>query len=318
MGVEVVQKLKETLLLNIGKVIRGKDAQINKVIMALLCEGHILLEDIPGTGKTTMAKSLAKSINCDFKRIQFTPDLLPTDLLGLNFYNQKAQEFVFKEGPIFTQILLADEINRATSRTQSSLLECMEEGQVTIDGVTRSLEKPFLVIATQNPIETQGTFPLPEAQLDRFFIRLSLGYPSMEDELAVLTAQREKSPLETLECVVTKEEIKVAQEIVKGVKVSEEIQKYIIQIVTATREEERFRLGLSMRGSLAMMRGAQALAAMEGRNYVIPDDVKKVVKDVALHRIIYKGHSLMNQANEVARILDEILTQVTVPLEENL
>ena len=210
-GLEIMEKVKqvsEALKENIQKVIKGKEVQIEKIIVALLCEGHILLEDLPGTGKTTVAKALAKSLDCGFKRIQFTPDLLPTDLMGVNFYNQKQGDFIFREGPIFTNILLADEINRATPRTQSSLLECMEETQVSIDGITYLLDKPFLVIATQNPIETQGTFPLPEDQLDRFFMRLNMGYPDKEDEMSILTNQRAQSPIELLEPVITKDELK--------------------------------------------------------------------------------------------------------------
>lgn len=308
---EVADKLRE----NVAKVIRGKDIQLNKMIIALLCEGHILLEDLPGTGKTTAAKAFAKSIGGTCKRIQFTPDLLPTDLLGINFYNQKQGEFVFKPGPIFTNILLADEINRATPRTQSSLLECMEESQVTIDGVTYKLEAPFLVIATQNPIETQGTFPLPEAQLDRFFMRLSMGYPDKEDEISILSNQKEKNPLDDLREVIDKDELIKAQDLIKTVKVSEAVKEYIVDITRATRQSQKIKVGLSLRGSLSMMRAAQAVAAMEGRDYIIPDDVKYIVYDVALHRMICRNYNLIG-TDEIAReILDELLSKVLVPTE---
>lgn len=313
---QIVKQVSAILKENIQKVIKGKEAQIEKVIIALLCEGHILLEDLPGTGKTTVAKALAKSLDCEFKRIQFTPDLLPTDLMGVNFYNQKEAEFIFREGPIFTNILLADEINRATPRTQSSLLECMEEAQVSIDGVTYQLDKPFLVIATQNPIETQGTFPLPEAQLDRFFMRLSMGYPDKEDEIIILTSQKTKKPLETLEKVITKEVLKEAQLRVKEVKVSEPIKEYIVNISRATRSSEKIKIGLSLRGSLAMMKAAQAVAAMEGRDYVIPDDVKKIVYDVSAHRIICRHYNVVSSENTSKAILQEIIEQVIVPKEE--
>ncbi len=315
MNLAIVEQTTSLLRTNITKIIKGKDTEINKLIMALLCGGHILLEDIPGTGKTTSAKALAKSLGCQFKRIQFTPDLLPSDLMGINFYNQKEQDFIFKPGPIFTHILLADEINRATPRTQSSLLECMEEAQVTVDGVTHPLEAPFLVIATQNPIETQGTFPLPEAQLDRFFIRLSMGYPSETDEINILSSEATASPLNALQCVVTREQVLEAQLAVKEVKVSDSIKTYIVAISNATRQDSRLRLGLSLRGSLAMFRASQAFAAMSGRDYVIPDDVKAIVKDVALHRIIYNGYQIASNTHTLETIFEDILDQVPVPIE---
>ena len=315
MNLSVVEQIVSSLKGNMTKVIKGKDTEISKLIMALLCNGHILLEDIPGTGKTTSAKALAKSLGCQFKRVQFTPDLLPSDLMGINFYNQKEQDFIFKPGPIFTHILLADEINRATPRTQSSLLECMEEAQVTVDGITYPLEAPFLVIATQNPIETQGTFPLPEAQLDRFFMRLSMGYPSEADEINVLSSQANASPLNDLQCVVTKEQILEAQAAVKEVKVSDSIKAYIVAISNATRQDSRLKLGLSLRGSLAMFKASKAFAAMAGRDYVIPDDVKAIVKDVALHRVIYNGYQIASNVHTLEGIFEDLLSQVPVPIE---
>ncbi len=315
MNLSVVEQIVSSLKGNMTKVIKGKDTEISKLIMALLCNGHILLEDIPGTGKTTSAKALAKSLGCQFKRVQFTPDLLPSDLMGINFYNQKEQDFIFKPGPIFTHILLADEINRATPITQSSLLECMEEAQVTVDGITYPLEAPFLVIATQNPIETQGTFPLPEAQLDRFFMRLSMGYPSEADEINVLSSQANASPLNDLQCVVTKEQILEAQAAVKEVKVSDSIKAYIVAISNATRQDSRLKLGLSLRGSLAMFKASKAFAAMAGRDYVIPDDVKAIVKDVALHRVIYNGYQIASNVHTLEAIFEDLLSQVPVPIE---
>ena len=304
-------RLKE----NIGIVIKGKDEVVDKLILSFLCGGHILLEDIPGTGKTTLVKALAKSVDCDFTRVQFTPDLLPSDLTGVNFYNQQEAKFVFRPGPVFTNILLADEINRATPRTQSSLLECMEEHQVTVDGVTRPLAAPFLVVATQNPIEIQGTFPLPEAQLDRFFMKLSMGYPGSEHELAMLQAFTLQSPLATLSSVLTQEEILAAQQQVREVTVSEAVQKYIVAICEATRSDDRIRLGVSPRGSIAFLHAAQAHAAMAGRNHVLPDDVKAVAPDVLSHRIICKGHGALQSSDQAKEILAQILNQTRAPIE---
>ncbi len=315
MDIRSVQLLAENLEKNMNSVIMGKEDVLKKVILCVLCDGHILLEDLPGTGKTTLAKALSKSIDCTFRRMQFTPDLLPSDLTGINFFDRKENEFVFKPGPAFTNILLGDEINRATPRTQSSLLECMEERQVTVDGVTHALEKPFLVIATQNPVEIQGTFPLPEAQLDRFFMRLSMGYPDKAFEMEMLSEKQHTDPMNALPCVITKEQLIEAQSVVRKVKVSEAVREYIVNIVRATRNDSRIRMGVSPRGSLAFMRGAQAQAAVNGRDYVLPDDVKAVCVDILAHRILCRGRSLTQSGALAAEILTTILGAVQVPIE---
>ena len=302
----------EKLKTNIKTVIKGKDEIIDKVILCLLSSGHILLEDVPGTGKTTLIKALSKSMAMNFSRVQFTPDLLPSDLTGIHYYDQKEQKFIFRAGPVFTDILLADEINRATPRTQSSLLECMEEKQVSVDGETMPLSSYFFVAATQNPIEIQGTFPLPEAQLDRFFMRLSMGYPDPESEREMLSSQEKVRPIDSLGPVVSAEDLLEVQEAVKEITVSDEIKKYILSIVEATRSDDKIRLGVSPRGSLALMRASQAQAAVSGRDYVIPDDVKYVCHDVVAHRIICKSASHL-QSQSAADAIRLILAQVTVP-----
>ncbi|MBO6055234.1 MAG: MoxR family ATPase [Oscillospiraceae bacterium] len=307
-----VQALAQALKDNIRIAIKGKDEIIDKVIICVLCDAHILLEDVPGTGKTTLVKALAKSLGLNFSRVQFTPDLLPSDLTGMNIFDQKSGEFVFRPGPVFTNILLADEINRATPRTQSSLLECMEERTVSIDGVTRVLEEPFLVAATQNPIEIQGTFPLPEAQLDRFFMRLSVGYPDEQSEQEMLGSYVSANPLETMQSVVTKEDLLAAQEEVRRVKLADSIQTYILKIAAATRKSDKIRLGVSPRGSIALSRAAQAAAAMAGRDYVIPDDVKNAAPDVLCHRILCKAASHA-QAAETEKILHQIINDTPAP-----
>ncbi|MFL0247218.1 AAA family ATPase [Candidatus Clostridium stratigraminis] len=300
---------------NIGKVIIGKKTHIDKIIVAFICSGHVLLEDIPGLGKTKLSKALSKSLNLSFKRIQFTPDLLPSDLTGIYFYNQKSGEFEFRKGPLLSQFVLADEINRATPRTQSALLECMEERQITVEGETIKLNKPFFVMATQNPVEQFGTFPLPEAQLDRFFIRLSLGYPEFMEEKDILGRFMEEDPLEGLSEVVSFEEIAYVQSNFTKVHVSEEIKNYIIELVNATRKHKKIELGASPRASLNLMKGSQALAAINCRDYVIPEDVKEMAKPVLSHRIILKN-DIQGSLSKSDEIITDILNTVHTPLEQ--
>ncbi len=303
--------LHQRVLENVQKVIKGKNEEIRIVIAAMYAGGHVLLEDVPGVGKTILARALAISLGLDFKRVQFTPDLLPTDLTGLAIFDRKTESFIFREGPIFTDILLADEINRATPRTQSALLEAMAERQVTVDGVTHKLSNNFFVIATQNPIEYEGTFPLPEAQLDRFTVRISLGYPDKQSEIEVLESQKKTHPIESLTSVGTPEEFSQEKRNVRDVKVSQEVKEYIVGIVDATRHHESLKYGSSPRGSLALMHVSMAWAYINGRDFVLPDDVKKIAPFVLIHRIIQSTESkILRESKE--EILKSILESVPV------
>ena len=310
-----IAPLARKLTENISQVIVGKEQQIELILTSLLAGGHVLLEDVPGTGKTTMAKTLAKSLSCDFSRVQFTPDLLPADITGMRIYNQHTGDFTFIKGPAFTNILLSDEINRATPRTQSALLECMEERQITEGGVTYPLDEPFLVIATQNPVETQGTFPLPEAQLDRFLMRLSLGYPTQDEAVALMQRFIHAQPLATITPVATKEEVAEAAKLSRNCSVSEDVMAYMAALCEAARNPEKVRLGPSPRALLALMRCCQALAAIRGRDYVIPDDVKGLAIPVLAHRIVLRGISYQVSTD---KFIQELLNQVEVPTEKVL
>jgi MoxR-like ATPase len=297
---------------NISRVIVGKLDSIELLLAGLLADGHVLLEDIPGLGKTLIAKSLARSIGASFKRVQFTPDLLPADITGFNVYNQRSGQFVFQPGPVMTHVLLADEINRTIPRTQSSLLESMEERQVTVDGTTYPLPNPFFVMATQNPIELEGTFPLPEAQLDRFLLRVHLGYPDNREEINILDRFQEDDPLLGLSSVAAPEEISALQDARKKILVSHPVKEYIVSIVNATRESSALRLGASPRGSLGLMRAGQALAALRGRNYVLPDDIKYLVIPVLAHRLILKEEERLRGSTR-EYLLEEIMGRIPVP-----
>lgn len=304
--------LLEKVVGNIGKVIIGKEEVVTLLLTALLAEGHVLLEDVPGTGKTKLAKSLAKSLDAKFNRIQFTPDLLPGDITGLSIYDQKRGEFVLRKGPAFTNILLADEINRATPRTQSGLLECMEERQITIDGETYPAGEPFFVIATQNPVETLGTFPLPEAQMDRFMMKLSMGLPSKSDECSILERYMKEEPLSDLTSVVTAEEIQKAKNEINEVFVHKCVLEYMVEIVSATRHGENIVMGVSPRGTLALLHCAKAYAYLQGRNFVTPDDIKALAVPVLSHRIVL-GY---DKANSTKELVEQILASTVVPTEE--
>ena len=303
---------RKKVVSNCAKVIVGKEDVIEKVLVCFLCSGHVLLEDKPGTGKTMLLRAFARTVGGDFKRVQFTPDLLPSDLTGINFYNQKSGDFEFRPGPLFTNFVLADEINRATPRTQSALLEAMEEKQITVDGVTHRLAEPFMVLATQNPLESFGTFPLPDAQMDRFFMRLSLGYMNRAQELEVLSRPSSQQVLDQLQTVVTPEETAYVRTAYREVVVSDDVKNYLMDIVEATRTQGGFVMGVSTRGALALYRAAQAFAALQGRDYVIPEDIKGLAPAVLSHRVVLG--SGMN-ADAAAQRLRKLLSEITVPLE---
>ncbi len=310
-----VTAVSRRIIANVEQVIVGKRQQIIQTLVAWFCEGHVLLEDVPGVAKTIMARAFARTVGCTFKRIQCTPDLLPTDVTGGSIFNQKASEFEFRPGPIFAQVVLTDEINRATPRTQAALLEAMAESSVTIDGVTHQLKPPFLLIATQNPVDHEGTFPLPEAQLDRFLIKLSLGYPSLDDEVQMLDMLKREHPLEKLQPVITAEQLVACQRAVRTVNVDPKIRRYITEIVHATRAHHDIRLGGSPRASIALYRSSQAVAAIRGRSYVEPDDVKQIVPAVLGHRIILQPESRLQNVT-VSELLTEILDETKAPLLE--
>ncbi|MEI6778676.1 MAG: MoxR family ATPase [Chloroflexales bacterium] len=309
---DTVKQFAERIYQNVEQVIVGKRNAVDLLLVALLCRGHVLLEDVPGTGKTVLAKSIARSIGSSFKRIQFTPDLLPSDVTGISIFNQQSREFEFRHGPIFAQIVLADEINRATPKTQSAMLEAMEERQITVDGTTYGLPAPFIVLATQNPIEYEGTFPLPEAQLDRFLLRLNLGYPSRLDEIAILKRQRQAHPLDSLQTVTQIDELLRLQAAIKDVYVDDLIEEYIVGITSATRHHADVYLGASTRGSLALYRTAQAWAAIKGHDYVTPDDVKELASAVLGHRIIVSPAARIRNVSAPS-VIEDVLSGVTIP-----
>lgn len=309
---EQVKAIADRIVENVEKVIVGKHEAVHLTVVALLCEGHLLIEDVPGTGKTVLAKSVARSLGCTFRRIQFTPDMLPSDVTGVSVFNQKTREFEFRPGPVMAQIVLTDEINRATPKTQSALLEAMEERQITVDGVTYPMERPFLVLATQNPIEYEGTFPLPEAQLDRFMMRIGLGYPTAEDEIVMLDRQQHFHPVTRLEQVVTAEELIQAQGRIKDVYMDNLVKEYIVKLVKATRRHPDIYLGASPRGSIALYKTAQAHAAILGRDYVIPDDVKALAMATLAHRLIISPSARIKNIDPRA-VIQEILDSTPVP-----
>ena len=307
-SVAIARKIIE----NVSTVIVGKDSIIEQALAALIAEGHIIIEDVPGVGKTMLAKSIAASIGCSFRRIQFTPDLLPSDVTGISIYNQNKAEFEFRQGPLMSQLVLADEINRATPKTQSALLEAMEESQVTVDGVTHALERPFLVMATQNPIEYEGTFPLPESQLDRFLLRISLGYPNADEELAIIEQQELEHPILSLKPVVQPQDIIDLQNSAKSIYVDKLIRQYIVNITGLTRTREQISLGASPRASLGLFRACRSLALLKGRDYVIPDDVKSLAAPVLAHRLVLSPAARMNGIS-IVQVLSDLLEFIPVP-----
>ncbi|MCJ7661432.1 MAG: MoxR family ATPase [Anaerolineales bacterium] len=307
-----LQEFAEKIVQNIEKVIIGKRDSVELAVVSLLCQGHLLIEDVPGVGKTMLARSLSRSIGCSFSRIQFTPDMLPSDVTGVSIYNQVSREFEFRAGPIMAQVVLSDEINRATPKTQAALLEAMEERQVTVDGITHQLPRPFMVLATQNPIEYEGTFPLPEAQLDRFLLRVRLGYPKKSDEILILDRQQFKHPIEELDKVVSVEEVLLAQETVKNVYVAPAVKSYLVELTRRTREYPEVYLGASPRGSLTLYRAGQARAAMNGRDFVLPDDIKALAEVALGHRVIL-GPSARLRDLSATQVVEEILSSVPVP-----
>ncbi|NJL94103.1 MAG: MoxR family ATPase [Anaerolineae bacterium] len=308
----IAQTVARRLIDNVSRVIIGKQREVRMIVLGLLCQGHILLEDVPGVGKTVLAKSLAASIGANFKRLQFTPDMLPSDVTGVSIFNQQTQQFEFRQGPIFAQIVLADEINRATPKTQAALLEAMEERQLTVDGITYPLERPFLVLATQNPIEYEGTFPLPEAQLDRFIMRVHLGYPAPNEEIMMLEAQQHVHPLESVQQSVRVDELIDAQRAIREIYSNFDIKQYIVALVNATRSHPDVYLGASPRGALALFRAAQAFAAIEGREYIIPDDVKVMADFTLAHRIIL-GPSARIKDISSRSIVQQVINSTPIP-----
>lgn len=307
-----VTSIAQRIITNVEQVIVGKRPQLILSLVSWLCEGHILLEDVPGVAKTILARALSKSVGCSFKRVQCTPDLLPTDVTGASIFNPKTTEFEFRPGPIFGQLVLADEINRATPRTQAALLEAMAESKVTVDGRSHDLTPPFLVIATQNPVDHEGTFPLPEAQLDRFLMKFQLGYPSMEEELKMLSMLQHKHPLETIGEVVSAAEIIACQQAVRDVHMDDKVRQYIMEIVHATRDHEDLTLGASPRGSIALFRGSQAMAALRGRDYVLPDDVKFIVAPILAHRLINSPESRLRKVTP-EQVVQDVVSEIAVP-----
>jgi MoxR-like ATPase len=309
---QAVRSIAERVIENVEKVILGKDQEVRLTMVALLCEGHLLIEDVPGVGKTMLARAIARSIGCTYRRIQFTPDMLPSDVTGVSVFNQKTQEFEFRPGPLMAQIVLADEINRATPKTQSAMLEAMEERQMTVDGRTYEMERPFLVLATQNPIEYEGTFPLPEAQIDRFMMRLRLGYPEKRHEIEILDKQARRHPIELLDQVVSVEELVAAQEATKDIYIDDAVKEYIVDLVTVTRDHPDVYLGASPRGSLAVFRAARAWAAINGRDFVLPDDVKFLAEPTLAHRLIVSPSARIKNV-DTRQIIEDALSHTPVP-----